>query len=126
ADDVALPLVEKWSGLPGERLAEAVGNKIPASVLQTLWLKAARSAFHRPVAIGYCGTQPQSAGVWHVYARNGVAEICQGLVDALPPGTVRVSTPVSAITVEGAPHERRVTGVSTAEGTQPADVVMVT
>lgn len=126
ADEVAIPLVEKWSGVPGSQLAEAVGNKIPASVAETVWLKVARKALHRPIAIGYCGSQPQSAGVWHVFARDGIAELCRALVAALPDGVVRTSSPVTAITVDGGSGQRRVTGVEGPWGSMAADLVMTT
>ena len=38
ADDVAIPLVEAWSGLPGDELAADVVDKIPGGISETLAL----------------------------------------------------------------------------------------
>jgi protoporphyrinogen oxidase len=118
--------VEKWSGVDAAHLAEAVASKIPSSIGETVWLKVARKAFRRPVAIGYTRSQPQSAGVWHVFARDGIAELCRALMAALPEGMVRTSCPVTRITVDGGSGQRRVTGVEGPWGSLPADLVMTT
>lgn len=99
ADEVALPLVEAWSGAPAEELAASVGDKIPSSLLGTIGLKLAARLTRRAVAIGYCRELPQSAQVWHVYPEGGVATLCERLAEGLD-GAVRTSAPVEKILVE--------------------------
>lgn len=99
AEEVAIPLVEKWSGRQASTLSAAVGDKIPAGVLQTVWLKAARTLTGRPVAIGYCGTQPQSASVWHVYPAEGTGVLCEALAAEVR-DAIRLSTPVEQVVVD--------------------------
>ena len=99
ADRVALPLVEAWSGAPASELSAAVGDKIPGSLAQTLALRVAARVTRRAVAIGYCGEQPQSPAVYHVYPEHGVATLCQHLASELG-DAVRTESPVEAIIVE--------------------------
>ncbi len=100
ADEVALPLLEAWSGQPADRLAPAVGEKLPGGLLETLWLKLAGRLTDRAVAIGYCGALPQSASVWHVYPEHGVGSICARLAEGLD-DAVSLGTRVQRIHVEG-------------------------
>ncbi len=100
ADEVALPLLEAWSGQAAERLAPAVGEKLPGGLLETLWLKLAGRLTDRAVAIGYCGALPQSASVWHVYPEHGVGAICARLAEGLD-DAVTLGTRVQRIRVEG-------------------------
>lgn len=101
ADEVALPLLEAWSGLPAEELAASVGEKIPGSLASTLWLTAAKRVTGRPIAIGYCGSRRESARVWHVYPRvGGVAALLGPTVTELG-DVVRLESPVQAVVVEG-------------------------
>ncbi len=99
-DRVAGPLLEAWSGTAAERLAPAVVNKIPTSLLKTAWLRVAGRLSRRAVAIGYCRELPESASVWHVYPESGlgrlVARIAENVEDS-----IRLSSPVEAIIVEG-------------------------
>ena len=99
ADEVAIPLLEAWSGLPGEQLAPSVLDKIPAGLAETIALTVSRRLTHRAVAIGYCGEAPQSANVWHVYPRGGLDVIVRHLADALGP-RVRLRTPVESLTID--------------------------
>lgn len=99
ANEVALPLLEAWSGQPADRLAPAVGEKLPGGLLETLWLKLAGKLTDRAVAIGYCGALPQSANVWHVYPERGVGTICARLAEGLH-DAVTLSTRVQRIHVE--------------------------
>jgi protoporphyrinogen oxidase len=106
ADEVAIPLVEAWSGLPGDELAPSVVDKIPGGIGETLALTAARRLTHRAVAIGYCAEAPQSANVWHVYPRDGLDVFVDRLASELD-GRIRLTTPADAVLLDG----DRVTGV---------------
>jgi protoporphyrinogen oxidase len=99
ADEIAVPLIEKWSGRKASHLAASVGDKIPSSVVETVWLKSARRLTGRPVAIGYCATQPQRAAVWHVYPDAGTAVLCDALAAEVA-DAIRVSTPAERVVVE--------------------------
>lgn len=70
ADEVALPLLEAWSGLPADQLSASVIDKIPTSLLQTVWLRAAQHLSRRAVMIGYCKEAPSAVGVYHVAAEG--------------------------------------------------------
>ncbi len=109
ADEVALPLLEAWSGRPAEELAPSVMDKIPGSIGGTIALTAARRMTGRPVAIGYCAEAPQSANVWHVYPREGLEVFVRKLADELA-GRVRLQSPVEAVQLDG----DRVVGVRAA------------
>lgn len=102
ADEVALPLIEAWSGAPASELAASVGDKIPSSIVQTMYLRAVGKATDRAVTIGYCAAQPQSTAVWHVYPNSGVASLCHHIADQLP-GVIEVNSAVEKILVE---HDR--------------------
>jgi oxygen-dependent protoporphyrinogen oxidase len=106
ADEVAIPLVEAWSGLPADELAPSVVDKIPSGLAATLALTAARRLTNRAVAIGYCAEAPQSANVWHVYPRGGLDVVVRHLAEQLD-GRIRLATPATAIHTDG----DRVTGV---------------
>ncbi len=99
ADEVVVPLVEAWSGLPGDQLAAAVGQKIPGGIAHTVLLKAAAKVTRRAVAIGYCNEQPQSVDVWHVYPEGGVSLLCEALAEGLG-DAIHLETPVEKILVE--------------------------
>lgn len=99
ADEIALPLVEAWSGLAGDALAAAVGAKIPTSVFHTLRLKLTAGVAHRAIAIGYCGAAPEIAGVHHVYPEHGgVATLCEALARDVE-DAISLECPVEAIEV---------------------------
>lgn len=121
ADRVAIPLVEAWSGAPASELSAAVGGKIPTSVLETVWLRAAARATRKAVAIGYCNEQPQSASVFHVYPNDGVVALCRHLADELG-AAVRTETPAEKIVVE----QGRATGVRAGGAFFEADLVLST
>lgn len=109
ADEVALPLLEAWSGLPADQLSASVIDKIPTSLPHTLWLRAAQRLTRRAVMIGYCKEEPSATGVFHVYPRGGVAEICTHVNEHLP-YPVQVDSPAEAIYTDG----ERVLGVRVA------------
>ena len=99
AHEVALPLLEAWSGTPASQLAASVGHKMPTSIVQTMFLTAMAKATDRAVSVGYCWAKPPSASVWHVYPCGGVSTLCEHLADQLP-GVISVNSPVEKIIVE--------------------------
>ena len=100
ANDVAIPLVEAWSGQPADQLAPSVGEKIPGGVGRTIALKLASRLQGRAVAHGYCRAQPENTQVWHVYPEGGVQTICDQLARDLV-GVIRLESPVEEILVDG-------------------------
>lgn len=84
ASEIALPLLEAWSGLPAAQLAATVGQQMPTSIARTAYLKAAALITKRAVASGYCHSMPESASVWHVYPRDGVVALCNRIGDGFP------------------------------------------
>ena len=99
ADEVALPLVEAWSGAPAEDLSAAVGESLPGSIGKTLYLKAASRLTKRAVACGYSREMPESASVYHVYPKDGVATLCEKLAEGLE-DKIKLESPVEEILVE--------------------------
>ncbi len=128
ADEVALPLIEAWSGARAEDLSAAVGESLPGSIGKTLYLKAASRATGRAVACGYSREMPESAGVYHVYPNGGVATLCEKLAEGLE-DKIKLESPVSEILVEnekvvgikalGETHE-----VSAVISTAPANILV--
>lgn len=121
ADEVALPLVEAWSGAKAEELAPSVGASIPGSIARTVMLTLARRLTRRAVAIGYSREMPERASVWHVYPEGGVATLCQHLASGLE-DVVRLGSPVEAILTEG----DRVAAVRVQGREQPVAAVVST
>ncbi len=99
ADEVVLPLIEAWSGAPADQLASAVGDKVPGSIGETMWLKAAARLTKRAVTIGYCREKPQSVNVWHVYPRGGIGVLSETLASELG-DAVHLDSPAQRIVVE--------------------------
>lgn len=99
ANDVAIPLTEAWSGLPASELSPAVGDSIPGSIAQTLFLRAAGRFTRRAVAIGYSREAPASPHVWHVYPDGGLSLLCKHLARDLQ-DIIELESPVEAIHVE--------------------------
>ncbi|MBP7376853.1 MAG: FAD-dependent oxidoreductase [Pyrinomonadaceae bacterium] len=99
ADEVALPLIEAWSGAKADDLSAAVGESLPGSIAKTLYLKAASKVTGRAVACGYNREMPESAAVYHVYPEKGVSTLCEKLADGLT-DHIRLDTPVEEIIVE--------------------------
>jgi protoporphyrinogen oxidase/SAM-dependent methyltransferase len=106
ADRVALPLVEAWSGARADELSRTVGEKIPGSLFNTVLLKLAMHLTRRPVAIGYCGSLPESAHVWHVYPMGGIGALCEHMASEVA-DCIETKSPVEAIHTDG----ERVVGV---------------
>ncbi len=99
ACDVALPLLEAWSGLPAERLSPAVGESLP-SAARSAYLALASRVTGRPIACGYTRSAPETPSVWHVYPENGLSELCRRL--AAPIGDcIETRASVDQVIVEG-------------------------
>ncbi len=81
ADEVALPLLEAWSGAPAHELAPAVGGKLKNSIGYTLYLRLASRLQRRAISIGYSHEMPENPSVWHVYPEGGVATVCHKLAE---------------------------------------------
>lgn len=100
ADEVALPLLEAWSGAPAEDLSPAVGDGLfGGSIAKTLYLKTAGKLMGRAVACGYNREKPETPGVWHVYPNEGVSTLCEKLAEGLE-DSIRLESPVEEIVVE--------------------------
>lgn len=100
ADEVALPLVEAWSGATAGELAASVGASIPGSIAHTAFLKLAGRVTRRPIAVGYSREMPEAASVWHVYPEGGVGLLCRHLAQDLD-DIIRLESPVEAILTDG-------------------------
>jgi protoporphyrinogen/coproporphyrinogen III oxidase len=121
AEEIALPLVEAWSGAPADQLSPAVADKIPGGIAETVGLTLAAKLTHRAVAIGYCREAPQSANVWHVYPEHGITTVCERLAADVT-DSIRLRSPVERITVS----EGRAVGVRVAGQQVPAAAVIST
>jgi len=99
AEDVAIPLVEAWSGVPADDLAASVvPPQVDRGTLHVVLLKAASRLTGRAVANGYSREKPESPHVWHVYPEGSLGQLGQRLVADLP-GVIRLETPVQGICV---------------------------
>jgi protoporphyrinogen oxidase len=99
AAEVAIPLVERWSGVRATELAPSVVEKLAGGVPHVLALKAASRITHRAVAHGYCREKPERASVWHVYPDGGVGVICEAIAAELG-DSIRLESPVERIIVD--------------------------
>lgn len=99
ADEVALPLIEAWSGAKASELSAAVGESLPGGIIKTLYLKAASVFTRRAVACGYSRELDESASVYHVYPKAGVSTLCEKLASHLN-GQLRLESPVEEIIVQ--------------------------
>lgn len=127
ADEVALPLIEAWSGASAENLSAAVGESLPGSVGKTLYLKAASKVTGRAVAIGYNREMPEKASVYHVYPKNGVATLCEKLAAGIE-DKIKLESPVEEIIVENekvsaVKAKGEIQAVSAVISTAPANVL---
>jgi protoporphyrinogen/coproporphyrinogen III oxidase len=121
AEEVAIPLVESWSGVSASYLSASVGEKLKNSIWKTLQLKLAGLATGRAVACGYSHEMPESGDVWHVYPEGGIGLLCQRLAAGLEPN-IRLNSPVEAIEVESG----RVRAVRVGGEEQPVSAVVST
>jgi protoporphyrinogen/coproporphyrinogen III oxidase len=96
---VAIPLIERWSGIPASELAPSVAEKIPGGVMHLVQLSLASRLTARAVAHGYCNEQPESIHVWHVYPEKGLSTLCEHLASRLST-EVEMQSPVQRIVVE--------------------------
>ena len=127
ADEIALPLVEAWSGARAEDLSAAVGESLPGSIGKTLYLKVASRLTKRAVACGYSREMPESASVYHVYPKAGVATLCEKLAEGIA-HKIRLESPVDEIVVErgrvvAVRSKGQLTEVSAVVSTAPANVL---
>jgi oxygen-dependent protoporphyrinogen oxidase len=99
AREVALPLIESWSGAPAEELSPSVGASLPGSIIKTFYLKLASGISGRAVACGYNREKPEKPSVWHVYPNGGVATLCSKLAEGLE-DSIKLESPVEEILVE--------------------------
>ncbi len=97
ARDIALPLIEAWSGLPAERLSPQVVGTIP-SATHSFYLALAARVSGRAIACGYSHAAPENASVWHVYPREGLSVLCQSLAREFS-GRIELDAPVEEIVV---------------------------
>lgn len=99
ADEIAIPLVEAWSGTAASDLAPSVGDKLGASsIAKVLWLRAAGRLQNKAIANGYCSELPESAQVWHVYPEKGVARVCEKLAEEMTE-VIQLNSKVESIQV---------------------------
>ena len=110
ADEVALPLIEAWSGIDAKNLSPAVGDGLfGGHILKTLYLKMAAMVTGRAVACGYNKEKAETAKVWHVYPEKGVSAVCEKLAEDLK-DYIRLESPVNSILV----RNEKVTEISVA------------
>jgi len=121
ADEVALPLVEAWSGAKATDLSAAVGASLPGSIGKTLYLKAASKILGRAVACGYNREMPETASVHHVYPEKGVSTLCEKLAEGFE-DKIKLETPVEEIIIEN----ERVVAVKAGGETQAVSAVVST
>lgn len=121
ADEIALPLVAAWSGLPGDQLSPAVADKFSTGLLRTLYLRAMGWLSGRVVGIGYSHEVPESPHVTFVYPDGGIGAACEALADEIR-DAIQTESPVQSIEVEN----DRVVGVSVQGQFVPASAVVST
>jgi protoporphyrinogen/coproporphyrinogen III oxidase len=122
AADVAIPLVEAWSGAPATELASSViPPQVDRGTAHVMRLRLASRLSGRAVANGYSREKPESPHVWHVYPSGSLGLLCEQLAGGLD-GCIRLESPVEAILVEG----ERVVGVRANGRDDEADAVVST
>lgn len=127
SEEVALPLLEGWSGVPAFELSAAVAAKLKHGVLSTLYLKLLSSMLHRSIAIGYSHELDEGSNVWHVYPLGGIAMACERLAREVH-SSIQLESPVRQIFVEqgracGVLVNGRLTEASAVVSTAPAPVL---
>jgi protoporphyrinogen/coproporphyrinogen III oxidase len=122
ADEVAIPLVEAWTGAPADELAPSViPPQVDRGTAHVLRLKLASRLTGRAVANGYSREMPESVHVWHVYPEGSLALLCERLADEVG-DAVRLESPVEAIVVES----NQAVGVRVGGRFEPASSVVST
>lgn len=99
ADEVALPLIEAWSGAASDDLAHTVGSSLPNSIARTIWLKMASRITGRAIGCGYSRELPENTKVWHVYPEGGIGALCEKLAAGVS-ASIQLESPVQEIVVE--------------------------
>jgi protoporphyrinogen/coproporphyrinogen III oxidase len=100
ADEIALPLIEAWSGASAENLSPAVGDGLfGGGIVKTFYLKTAGKLTGRAVSCGYNREKPETPSVWHVYPNKGFSTLCEKLAEGLE-DSIKLESPVEAILVE--------------------------
>ena len=100
ADEVALPLLEAWSGAPAEKLSASLGDGLfGGGTARTFYLKIAGKLTGKAVACGYNKEKPETPQVWHVYPKGGISLLCEKLAEGLG-DSIKLESPVEAILVE--------------------------
>lgn len=122
AEEVAIPLVEAWSGADAADLASSViPPQLDRGILNVLKLKLASRLSGRAVANGFSREQPEGVHVFHVYPTGGVSVIGERLAEGLD-GRIRLESRVEAIHVESG----RVVGVRAGGQEQEVSAVVST
>src|SRR5688572_22795199 len=99
ANEVCLPTLEAWAGVPAERLSAAVGQKLQKSMARTIYHRIYGRLKGRAIANGYSHEMPEGRNVWHVYPERGVSQLCERMLGDLP-GVVHLESPVEEIFVD--------------------------
>ena len=99
AREVAIPLVEAWSGASAEELSPSVGEKWQNGIAKQLYLKAAARVTGRAVCNGYTRTMPEGAGVWHVYPEGGISRLLEPMAQRVC-DMIRLRSPIEKVIVE--------------------------
>lgn len=121
ADDIALPLVEAWSGASRDELSPAVAAKFSTSPLDALRLGVASRLSRNTIAIGYSHEAPESPYVHFVYPDGGIGGVCERLAEQLR-DVIATESRVQQIHVRG----QRVAGVTVNGDFVPARAVVNT
>lgn len=95
ARTVVVPLIEKWIGLPGERISSEVAWRLPKLdariALRGIWMKLARKAWH---------IDPATGSRTLVYPRRGAVQLCEKLAESVT-GGVHVGAKLTRLHVDG-------------------------
>lgn len=81
AETVVVPLIEKWMGLPGERISSEIAWRLPKLdariALRTIWMKLARRSWH---------IDPATGSRTLVYPRRGAVQLCERMAESVSGG----------------------------------------
>jgi protoporphyrinogen oxidase len=122
SNEIALPLIEAWSGASANNLSPAVGEGLfGGNIAKTLYLKIAGKLTGRAVACGYNTEKPETPNVWHVYPVHGVSTLCEKLAVGLE-DSIKLESPVDAVFVKN----ERVEAISVKGITQEVSAVIST
>ncbi len=101
AEEVAIPLLEAWSGTSAHDLAPSViPPQVDRGTLHVMKLSLAGRFSGRAVANGFSREKPESSHIWHVYPEGGVAVLCERLAAGLE-DSILLDSPVEGIVVQG-------------------------